>query len=159
MKNKRIISIIAAGVMTLSILGGCGKKAETVVAEKPAETTEAAKAETAETTKAEVKAPEVYKASAKDFDERGWKGEVTVTYTDGKISKVEYMELNKDGKKKSEDPAYEKMKATAGVSPAEAYTKLTEAALKNDEAVTVSGATGISTTFKTLYAQAKAMRK
>lgn len=156
MKNKRIISIIAVGVMTLSILSGCGKKAEPAVATTAkVETTEAAKAETAETTKAEVKAPEVYKASAKDFDERGWKGEVTVTYTDGKISKVEYMELNKDGGKKSEDKAY----ATMKISPGDAYAKLTEAALKDDEAITVSGATGISTTFKTLYAEAKAMRK
>ena len=155
MKNKKIISIIAAGIMTLSVLSGCAKKAEPAVAEKPAETTAPAKVETAETTKVEVKAPEVYKASAKDFDERGWKGEVTVTYTDGKISKVEYMELNKAGVKKSEDKAY----ATMKISPGDAYAKLTEAALKDDEAITVSGATGISKTFKTLYAEAKAMKK
>lgn len=37
--------------------------------------------------------------------------------------------------------------------------QLTEAALKEDKVITVSGATGISTTFKTLYAQAKAMKK
>lgn len=155
MKNKRILSIIAAGVMTLSILSGCGKKAEPAVAEKPVETTAPATvAETTAPAKVEATAPEVYKASS-DFDERGWKGEVTVTYTDGKISKVEYMETNKAGVKKSEDKAYAAMKT----SPADAFAKLTEAALKDDKAITVSGATGISTTFKTLYEKAKAMKK
>ncbi|MBU3143593.1 hypothetical protein [Clostridium sp. CF012] len=146
MKNKRILSIIAAGVMTLSILSGCAKKESPVVTEKPAETTAPAAVET--------KAPEVYKASS-DFDERGWKGEISVTYTDGKISKVEYMEVNKEGTKKSEDKAY----ATMKVSPADAFTQLTEAAVKEDKAITVSGATGISTTFKTLFEKAKAMKK
>ena len=155
MKNKRILTIIAAGVMTLSLLSGCGKKAEPVVATTAAvETTAAAVAETTAPAKVEATAPEVYKASS-DFDERGWKGEVTVTYTDGKISKVEYMETNKAGVKKSEDKAYAAMK----VQPGEAYTQLTEAALKDDKAITVSGATGISTTFKTLYEKAKAMKK
>ena len=156
MKNKRILSIIAAGVMTLSLLSGCGKKAEPAVATAPATVAEttAAVAETTAPAKAEATTPEVYKASS-DFDERGWKGEVTVTYTDGKISKVEYMETNKAGVKKSEDKAYASMK----VQPADAFAKLTEAALKEDKAITVSGATGISTTFKTLYEKAKAMKK
>lgn len=157
MKNKRILSIIAAGVMTLSLLSGCGKKAEPVVATTaPAvvETTTAAPAETTAAAVVETKAPEVFKASS-EFDERGWKGEISVTYTDGKISKVEYMEVNKDGVKKSEDKAYAAMK----VSPADAFKQLTEVAQKDDKAITVSGATGISTTFKTLFEKAKAMKK
>jgi major membrane immunogen (membrane-anchored lipoprotein) len=156
MNNKRILSIIAAGVMTLSLLSGCGKKAEPVVATTAPVVVETTAAAVAETTAAvvETKAPEVYKASS-EFDERGWKGEIAVTYTDGKISKVEYMEVNKDGVKKSEDKAYAAMK----VSPADAFKQLTEAAQKDDKAITVSGATGISTTFKTLYEKAKAMKK
>ncbi|WP_291634760.1 hypothetical protein [Clostridium sp.] len=152
MKNKKIISIIAASVIALSVLSGCGKT------EEPAVETKAPEA-TVETTTpepvAETKAPEVYTATAPDFDERGWKGEVTVTYTDGKISKVEYVEVKKDGTKKSEDKAYEAMET----SPGEAYTQLTEAALKDDKAITVSGATEISNTFKTLYTEAKSMKK
>ncbi|MFT5874891.1 MAG: major membrane immunogen (membrane-anchored lipoprotein) [Clostridium sp.] len=151
MKNKKIISIIAASVITLSVLSGCGKAAETAApAPEAPVATQAPEAPVAET-----KTPEVYTATAPDFDERGWKGEVTVTYTDGKISKVEYVEVKKDGTKKSEDKSYEAMK----VSPGEAYTQLTEAALKDDKAITVSGATEISNTFKTLYAEAKSMKK
>ena len=71
----------------------------------------------------------------------------------------EYNEVNKAGVKKSEDKSYAPMKAKTGVSPAEAYAKLTEAALKEDKEITVTGATEISTTFKTLYEQAKAMKK
>ncbi len=156
MNTKKILSIIAASVMTLSILTGCGKAAETA-------TTTAAPAATtvAETTAAPATTtPEKFTASAKDFDERGWKAEVTVTYEGDKIVKVEYDEVNKDGAKKSADEAYAKMmKDKTKVSPAEAYTQLTEAALKDDKAITVTGATIASKAFEALYTEAKAMKK
>lgn len=155
MKMKKTLSIIAAAVMTLSILTGCGK-AETKTTEKPVETT--APAPAAET--AAPAAPVTYKASAADFDERGWKAELTLTYEADKIVKVEYDEVNKDGKKKSEDEAYAKqMKDVTKISPAEAYTKLTETALKDGSIATVTGATTASKSFETLFEQAKAMKK
>ena len=166
MKNKRIMSIIAAGVMTLSLLSGCGKKAEPVVATTaPVVTTIAAPAETTAAAVVETKAPEVYKASAKDFDERGWKAELSLTYEDGKIVKVEYDEVNKDGKKKSEDAGYSKAMKDAktdkkeGITITEAYTKLNETALKEDKVATVTGATTTAKSFEKLYTEAKAMKK
>ncbi|MGH4122530.1 MAG: hypothetical protein ACREV6_06335 [Clostridium sp.] len=149
MKNKKNLSIMAAGVMTLSILSGCGKKTEPTVAEKPAETT----------------APEVYKASASDFDERGWKAELSLTYEGAKIVKVEYDEVNKDGKKKSEDAGYSKAMKDAktdkkeGITITEAYASLTETALKEDKVATVTGATTTAKSFEKLYTEAKAMKK
>lgn len=156
MNNKRIISIIAAGVMTLSLVTGCAKKAE---APAPAPTVETTTPAPAVTPAPEAK-PEVYTASAPAYDERGWKGEIKITYTDNKITKVEYDEVNKDGKKKSADAAYTKaMKDAKGITPAEVYAKLSETALKDDKSIIVTGATVASKSFETLYAQAKGMKK
>jgi major membrane immunogen (membrane-anchored lipoprotein) len=156
MNTKKILSIIAASVMTLSILTGCGKAAETA-------TTTAAPAATtvAETTAAPATTtPEKFTASAKDFDERGWKAELTLTYEGDKIVKVEYDEVNKDGAKKSADEGYSKaMKDAKGISPAEAYTKLAETALKDGSIATVTGATTAANSFKALFEEAKAMKK
>jgi major membrane immunogen (membrane-anchored lipoprotein) len=155
MKKNKLITIIVAGVMTLSVLSGCGKTEETTAPVAPAETTAPAT-----TPAAPEKTITPYTASAADFDERGWKAQLTVTYEDDKIIKVEYDEVNKDGKKKSEDEEYaKKMKDVTKVSPAEAYAKLTETALKDGTIATVAGATTATTSFKTLFEQAKAMKK
>jgi major membrane immunogen (membrane-anchored lipoprotein) len=157
MKIKKLLSIIAAGVMTLSILSGCGKATETATTEKAVETT--APAATVETTAA-APTSATYTASAKDYDERGWKAQLILTYENDKIVKVEYDEINKDGKKKSEDEGYTKaMKDAKGITPAEVYAKLTETALKEDKVETVTGATVASKEFETLFAEAKAMKK
>lgn len=154
MNTKKILSLMAASVLTLSLLSGCGKADEATETTAPATTTVAA-----ETTAAPVEA-KTYTAKAEKPDERGWQAEVTVTYEGDKIVKVEYDEVNKDGAKKSADENYAKMmKDKTKVSPAEAYAQLTEAALKEDKAITVTGATVASKEFETLYAQAKAMKK
>lgn len=154
MNTKKILSLMAASVLTLSLLSGCGKADEATETTAPATTTVAA-----ETTAAAVE-PVTYTAKAEKPDERGWQAEVTVTYEGDKIVKVEYDELNKDGAKKSADEAYAKMmKDQTKVSPAEAYAQLTDAALKEDKTITVTGATVASKEFETLYAQAKAMKK
>lgn len=139
--------------MTLSILSGCGKAAETTTPETKAPET------VVETTTPE-KTNATYTASAADFDERGWKAELSLTYEDDKIVKIEYDEVNKDGLKKSEDEAYAKMmKDVTKISPAEAYAKLIETALNEDKVDVVTGATTATTAFKALYEEAKAQKK
>ena len=143
MKKNKLITLIIAGVMTLSVLSACGKKEEPTT---PVVTPEKVTAD--------------YTAEAPKFDERGWKATLTVTYEDDKIVKVIYDEVNKDGLKKSEDEAYAKMmKDVTKVSPAEAYTILTETALKDGSIATVAGATVAAKSFETLFEQAKAMKK
>ncbi|MGY0374301.1 FMN-binding protein [Clostridium sp. JNZ J1-5] len=103
---------------------------------------------------------DTYTASEKDFDSHGWKGQVSITYKDGKIEKVEFDELNKEGKKKSEDEKYNSdMKAKSKISAKEAMDKLEEAAMTSGKADTVTGATGTSAKFKALYEEALKMRK
>jgi major membrane immunogen (membrane-anchored lipoprotein) len=148
MKKNKLITLIIAGVMTLSVLSACGKKEETTtpVVTPPVVTPEKVTAD--------------YTAEAPAFDERGWKATLTVTYEDDKIVKVVYDEVNKDGLKKSEDTAYAKMmKDVTKISPAEAYTILTETAIKDGSVATVAGATVAAKSFGTLFEQAKAMKK
>jgi major membrane immunogen (membrane-anchored lipoprotein) len=151
MKKNKLITLIIAGVMTLSVLSACGKKEEPVtpvvtppVVETPVVTPE----------------PVKYTASADAFDARGWKSELTLTYEGDKIVKIEYDEVNKDGLKKSADEGYATaMKADKGLTPAIVGAKLAETTLSDSKVTTVSGATTTSNSFKALYEKALAMKK
>lgn len=159
MKKNKLMTLTIAGVMTLSVLSGCGKKEEATTpvvtppaVETPAPVVTPPAVETPAT-------PSTYTASG-DVDERGWKAELTLTYEGDKITKIEYDEVNKDGLKKSADEGYATaMKADKGLTPAIVGKKLEETTLSDDKVTTVSGATTTSTTFKTLYEKAKAMKK
>ncbi len=106
----------------------------------------------------------LYKAEAKDFDEHGYKAYATVIVKDGKIANAYYDELNKDtGTYKSHDEDYQKnMKAQAGVSDNEAYTKLIDSLIaKQDASKTdaVTGATSTTDNFKELMGKALSYAK
>lgn len=99
-----------------------------------------------------------YKVEASDFDERGWKPFIEVEVKAGKITTVTFDDINKDGKFKSEDTAYnENMEKVAKTGPAK-YTKQLEESLvaKQDVAKVdaVAGATSSTNNFKALAAKA-----
>jgi len=89
-----------------------------------------------------------------EYDDNGWKGSIDIEVKDGKITKVNYNELNKDGEKKSEDDDYSaSMEESSGISPKEAYGQLEKSLIEAqdpDELEAVSGATGSSGVFKDL---------
>ncbi|WP_439443480.1 extracellular electron transfer flavoprotein PplA [Listeria aquatica] len=92
-----------------------------------------------------------YKLEEQNYDDKGWKGFMSIKVKDGKITDANYDYKNKDGKLKSEDADYEKaMKAKAGTGPKEYLKELNDSLVKNQaaEAVeVVSGATHSSDTF------------
>lgn len=106
---------------------------------------------------------DTYTASDKDFDQYGWKAQVSITYENGKITKVVYEEFNKDGKKKSEDEQYNsQMKAKSGITMAEAAKKLADSLAASGDISKVDAVTGATATtakFKELAQQAMSMRK
>ena len=56
-----------------------------------------------------------YRAEAADFDQSGWKDYVQLTVSGGKVTEIEYDALNReDGRKKSEDLAYQQQYRDAG---------------------------------------------
>lgn len=100
----------------------------------------------------------VFKAEEESFDSHGWKGVVSVTVEDGKITEVDFDEVNEDGDLKSEDEDYaERMNAQTGVTPAEAYDEFENSLIQKqniEELDGVSGATGSFNKFKSLVDKA-----
>lgn len=95
-----------------------------------------------------------YSASNEGFNEQGWQGEISITYSDNKITSVDYTEVDNQGNKKEEDKSYQnQMKAETGISWNEAVNQLEEqlAEVQDYNKVdTVTGATHTSENFKTL---------
>lgn len=100
----------------------------------------------------------IYTAQESTFDKNGWKAITTVIVKGSKISNAFYDEINKDDNIKSLDQEYaNKMKEKSGQTPINAVAKLSQSLIdKQDPAKVdaVSGATGTSTKFKTLTADA-----
>jgi major membrane immunogen (membrane-anchored lipoprotein) len=96
------------------------------------------------------------------LDKYGYKGKVQITFENGKISKVDYDEFDKNGKSKKADEKYAKnMKAKSKVTPAEASAKMVEGLLaKQDPAKVdaVTGATELSSRFTALVQQVLSSR-
>lgn len=99
----------------------------------------------------------VYKLSEKNFDSHGWKQFINMTVKGGKITKVDYNFMDKNGNLKSENAAYEKsMKAKNGVGPKEYIPALEKSLIKSQNAAgvaAVSGATESTDAFKAYAAQ------
>ncbi len=97
------------------------------------------------------------------FDDHGWKGQIAVTFDGDDIVTVDFEEVNKQGKKKSQDEGYTtQMKAVSGIGPGEAMQQLEAGLVAKDdpEAVdVVSGATATSKRFTDLARQAVGKRK
>ena len=97
-----------------------------------------------------------YKLNETGYD-HGYKVEMAMTVKDGKITSTKYDYVDKNGKSKTKDAAYEKaMKAKVKVGPKEYIPELNKSFQKNGTNVgaidVISGATDSSLTFKN-YAQ------
>lgn len=99
----------------------------------------------------------VYKLTEKNFDTNGWKTYLNITVTGGKITKVDYNNINEEEKLKTEDDEYQKnMKKKTGVGPKEYVPQLSDALIEHqntDGISVVSGATHSSHIFKMYAAQ------
>lgn len=104
---------------------------------------------------------DTYSASD-EADDRGWTGKIAVTYTDNKITAVDYQEVNADGMAKIEDENYAKMMSDKnGMTPAEAKKQLEAQflAAQGTDIDGVTGATGTTERFKELAEAAISSRK
>lgn len=149
---KKIVALTIIAALSITTLAGCSKPTTNTT---PAATTPAA------TTPAATDTSKDGTFTAEDnFDAHNYKGQVSVTYKDGKLTNVVFDEVTKDGKKKRDDDAYNKqMKAGSKVSAVEAQDKLAKTYLDSQKVDTVAGATEMSARFKTLVEQAVAKRK
>lgn len=121
---KKVLSIIAAAVLSFSILSGCG-------------------ASTSTSANAGKYKDGTYKASYDKFDAHGWKAQVSIDIKDGKITTVNFDYVNKDGGLKSKNAAYETaMKKVNKLGPVEYTATLDKALVDKQEVAQVAGVTG-----------------
>lgn len=84
-----------------------------------------------------------YSLKEKELDSHGWKATMSITVKDGKITKSDYNYVDKDGKLKSDNAAYEKaMKAKNGIGPKEYIPKLNKALVASQDAQQVEAVSG-----------------
>ena len=139
-KSLATAAVLLSSVVVLTACGGGSKSTTSSTA-----TTTAAKS----TASGELK-DGTYKLVS-ETDKRGWHVEFTIVVEGGKITSSDYDNLNKEGKRKSEDEAYEKqMKDKVKVGPAE-YFKAYNVGLVQKQTPSdveaVSGATNAHTSF------------
>ena len=146
MTFKKSLATAAVLLSSVVVLTACGGGSNSTTSSTSSEkTTQAAKS----TASGELK-DGTYKLVS-EADKRGWHVEFTIVVEGGKIKSSDYDNLNKDGKRKSEDEAYEKqMKDKMGTGPAEYFKAynigLVEKQNPKDVEV-VSGATQAHTSF------------
>ncbi len=157
MKLQKLTTLALAGVLALN-LAACSPSAPAAAEPTPAPTT----APVAEPTTAPVAENGLkdgsYTAAQDNYDNYGWKGQITVEVKDGKISTVDFDYVNKDNKLKSQDQGYIKAMADqTKVDLAKAMEELEGKLVGAESAVavdTVTGATTTSDDFNVLAAKA-----
>jgi len=99
-----------------------------------------------------------YTAEEPEFDDHGWKAQIEIKVEGGKITEVNFDEVNQEGKKKSEDTEYiERFKQQKNVDIVDAYDTLEKGLVEKqdpDAVDTYTGATGATEKFKALAKEA-----
>ena len=146
MTFKKSLATAAVLLLSVVVLTACGGGSKSTTSSTSSEkTTQAVKS----TASGKLK-DGTYKLVS-EADKRGWHVEFTIVVEGGKIKFSDFDNLNKDGKRKSEDAEYEKqMKDKVGTGSAEYFkaynTGLVEKQKPSDVEV-VSGATHAHTSF------------
>lgn len=133
MNKKRVLSLVAATMLSVAVLAGCGKKEESSALKDGK-----------------------YEVASKAADDKGYITTLTMEVKDGKITTVSYDEA-KDGASKKDDAGYnENMKKVSGTNPAEAFPALEKSMVdkQSAEVDVVTGATGTTSSFKAYAAKA-----
>lgn len=117
--NKRIAALASSVVLAAGVLVGCGKSSKGMQ-------------------------DGTFNAEFDKFDDHGWKGQVSITVADGKITDAKFDYVNEEGALKSEDAEYQAtMSSISGVGPAEFTKQYSEAIVEKQSAEVdvVTGAT------------------
>lgn len=131
--NKKVISLLFSVVLIVGMLVGCNSK-------KMKDGT--------------------YNAEYNNFDVYGWKGQVSITVSQGKISNATFDYINEAGVRKSQDTEYEnKMKSVSGIGPAEYSVQYANALVEKQVPKDVDVITGASYAINDLQALANSAIK
>ena len=125
--NKKVIALLSSVVLTAGMLVGCWSKGMK---------------------------DGTYKSEFDAFDDHGWKGQVEITVSDGKITDTKFDYVNEAGVLKSKDAEYQaNMSKVSGIGPAEFSVQYAEALVEKQDPASVDAITGATSSgddFKTL---------
>ena len=130
MNKKRIFSLVAATMLSVSVLAGCGSDSKLKDGTYAVET---------------------------GYDKHGYKSSFSMEVKDGKIATVNYDEIMEDGTSKKADDAYnEKMMSIMNTNAQTAYPALEKSLLDKQSADVdaVAGASQTTEAFKKVAAKA-----
>lgn len=162
MKNKVLLLFLAIFMVLFIIVGCTAQKAPTAPQKTPEKTPETQK----EITQTENKIPGTKSPAYKDGeykaelepDSHGWRSVVEIEVKNGKITDVDYDELNKDDKEKSEDKEYnQQWESASGINAKKAYPQLEERLMETqdiEEVDIITGATDATENFKEVVTEA-----
>ena len=147
MKLSKVVTGTAVVALSTLVLSACSSSSSSKVVKKSSTQKQVAGGPLKDGT---------YKLNETGYD-HGYKVEMAMTVKDGKITSTKYDYVDKNGKSKTKDAAYEKsMKSKVKVGPKEYIPELNKSFQKNGTNVgaidVISGATDSSLTFKN-YAQ------
>lgn len=133
MNKKRILGLVAATMLSVAVLAGCGSKEEAMKDGK-------------------------YEVEVAAADDHGYKPTLSLEVKDGKIASVNYDEISTEGVSKRTDAEYNKKMKDFGkvTNPEEAFPALEKAVVEKQSAEVdaFTGATASSENFKKLAAKA-----
>lgn len=151
--NKKLLSLVCAGILAISVVGCSPKNDEDTKNEEPK--TEAS-TQKEEKTESDLK-DGTYEAETKEADDKGYKATATVVVKDGKISEAKYVEFSDEKGDKKDDKEYnDKMKEVAGTNPQEYEVSIADQVVEvqSGDIDGVSGATGSTAKAKQLFNKA-----
>lgn len=147
---KKTYALVLGLAISLTALVGCGSKAADTSANTNTNTN-------TEKTAAAFKDGE-YKGTYDKMDSHGWKPQIDIKIEGGKITKVDFDNVNKDGKLKSQDEAYEaSMKKAKNIGPKEYTPKLDQQLVDSQDAEKIDGVTGATSSSNEFKALSKAV--
>ncbi|WP_430535915.1 extracellular electron transfer flavoprotein PplA [Listeria rocourtiae] len=145
MKKKKLVMALTAVMASSMLLVACGNDNSNDSKSSDSKQSDTQKSDTTKTAgKTDGTMTDgTYKLQEKNFDDKGWKGFMTITVKDNAITKSDYNYENKDGKLKTDDADYEKnMKAKVGTGPQEYIPALNDSLVAKQSAADVEVVTG-----------------
>ncbi|SDK15840.1 FMN-binding protein [Natronincola ferrireducens] len=149
MKNKILILFVVMLMVGFATVGCRTQEAPPAPTETPEETPDETPEMTDETPEGEMNYEDGSYRGELEPNEKGWTSVVDIVVENGRITEVDYDELDEEGNRKSENEEYNELwESAAGISAKEAYPALEQQLIEVQDVQAVEVITGATLTTK-----------